>query len=415
MELVSTMEINGEEREIADAVAREQCAANAEGIDNLNSNLSQLEIDLKMLGYTVPKEMPVQNYVDSDGVFHQRVGRVDLGSLSWNYYNSLFTSEIVNTIKPTGADSNYPSGYCIKYEREIGNNFTNKNKVFTFAANDGRIFIKDSSYTDAATFKNAMKGVYLYYELATEKTISVDGNEAVTKVNDSLSQLDISQVDLKMLGWSVPKECPIQNEVNGNQFTQNVNRIDMGEADWQNHSTDLWMFPIPTDANKPISIGYSPDFEIFNASSFANTQEGKINLGHGVAVFYRNSQLSDVNAVKSFMNGKYLYYKLSNLITKTIDGNEVVVSLKNDLYEKLKVISVSLSDVMVSAMSSTTVDLPQEYIDAGYVIANILSKPDTGLSYTTGSETSIIIRNNTDSAVAFAPTTTVKVLIAKIG
>ena len=39
MELVSTMEISGEEREIADAYAREQCAANAEAIDGINSNL----------------------------------------------------------------------------------------------------------------------------------------------------------------------------------------------------------------------------------------------------------------------------------------------------------------------------------------------------------------------------------------
>lgn len=39
MELVSTMEISGEEREIADAYARGQCAANAEGIDGINSNL----------------------------------------------------------------------------------------------------------------------------------------------------------------------------------------------------------------------------------------------------------------------------------------------------------------------------------------------------------------------------------------
>ena len=45
MALVETIEISGEEREIADAVAREQCAANAEGITELNSNLSQLEYD----------------------------------------------------------------------------------------------------------------------------------------------------------------------------------------------------------------------------------------------------------------------------------------------------------------------------------------------------------------------------------
>ena len=33
-----------------------------------------------------------------------------------------------------------------------------------------RLYIKDTSYTDAATFKTAMSGVYLYYELATPTT-----------------------------------------------------------------------------------------------------------------------------------------------------------------------------------------------------------------------------------------------------
>lgn len=45
-------------------------------------------MDLKMLGWSVPRECPIQNYVDSDCVFHQRVGRVDLGSLNWRYSTS---------------------------------------------------------------------------------------------------------------------------------------------------------------------------------------------------------------------------------------------------------------------------------------------------------------------------------------
>lgn len=53
MELVSTMEISGEEREIADAVARGQIATNAqniaantEGIAGLNSNLGGLSFSI---------------------------------------------------------------------------------------------------------------------------------------------------------------------------------------------------------------------------------------------------------------------------------------------------------------------------------------------------------------------------------
>ena len=43
-----------------------------------------------------------------------------------------------------------------------------------------------------------------------------------TEVKESISQQSTEMMDIKMLGWSVPRECPIQNEVNGNQFIQKV-------------------------------------------------------------------------------------------------------------------------------------------------------------------------------------------------
>lgn len=145
--------------------------------------------DLNVLGWVVPEEMPIKNYVDSDGVFHQRVDRVNLGDFYWDLHptiSGLFsTSTSFNLIKAPSSDNEIPNAYCSKYElhRYIDIELYDKNiSVNAF----GVIRIEDNSYTDATAFKNAMKGVYLYYELATEKTINVDGNEAVTKVNDSL-------------------------------------------------------------------------------------------------------------------------------------------------------------------------------------------------------------------------------------
>ena len=60
MAVTDTIEINGEEREIADAYAREQCAANAEGIAELNSNLSALD-NSKLKGYTVEYNVPANS------------------------------------------------------------------------------------------------------------------------------------------------------------------------------------------------------------------------------------------------------------------------------------------------------------------------------------------------------------------
>ena len=58
------------------------------------------------------------------------------------------------------------------------------------------IYIKDPNY-DSSTisqFKADNKGVYFYYELATEITKPVDGNEAIKLLNDKLGNTDISAI-----------------------------------------------------------------------------------------------------------------------------------------------------------------------------------------------------------------------------
>lgn len=148
-----------------------------------NAQQNTETMDLKMLGWVVPEEMPIKNYVDSDGVFHQRVGRVDLGSLDWvyvKYAKSMYTSNSIG-LKPITKNIISTNGYIGTDD----NNPTNWNDKIIFA-NDSYIYIKDLSYTDANTFKQALKGVYLYYELATPITYTIDGNEALTNVNESL-------------------------------------------------------------------------------------------------------------------------------------------------------------------------------------------------------------------------------------
>ena len=152
-------------------------------------------IDLKMLGWSVPKECPIQNYVDSDGVFHQRVGRVDLGSLDWRYetrpsrFNANFSSvKFVSNTTPIVA-------YSTKYDIYSFNTAINKDKAIGVFGSNGIasiLAVLDSSYTDADTFRNAMQGVYLYYELAEEILIKVDGNEAVTQIKNDLGGLSFS-------------------------------------------------------------------------------------------------------------------------------------------------------------------------------------------------------------------------------
>lgn len=178
-----------------DATAYEPYIPSVKMLAEENAQQNTEAMDLKMLGWSVPKECPVQNYVDSDGVFHQRVGRVDLGSLDWSYvtnpnrFNADFNSvKFVSTSTPIAA-------YSTKYDIYSFNTAINKDKAISvWGSNDIARFlvVVDSSYTDATTFKNAMKGVYLYYELSTPITMNIDGNEVTERLNESLCDYNLN-------------------------------------------------------------------------------------------------------------------------------------------------------------------------------------------------------------------------------
>ena len=111
----------------------------------------------------------------------KHLGWVDLGSLNWTYWNStygFYSTDLNSLIKLSG----YSNGsifplVCSKYIRVIFASVATENKVISFYKSDAtRLVIKDTTYTDATTFKNAMKGVWLFYE--TEDEVADFLNEA---------------------------------------------------------------------------------------------------------------------------------------------------------------------------------------------------------------------------------------------
>lgn len=102
----------------------------------------------------------------ADGSVNRRYGVVDLGTLDWTYQNGYFTTTGISSKKPGQFNiicRAYPVGSVLGDDKTIIGN-----------ASSVRIYITDSAYTDAATFKTAMSGVYLVYELATPTTESAD-------------------------------------------------------------------------------------------------------------------------------------------------------------------------------------------------------------------------------------------------
>lgn len=101
----------------------------------------------------------------SDGTVERRYGVVDLGSFDWIASNKRFNS---NTSIPSivRVTTNLISP---KYTPDMKAATRELDKSIC-VTNGGYIYIYDTSYSDAASFKTAMSGVMLVYELATPTT-----------------------------------------------------------------------------------------------------------------------------------------------------------------------------------------------------------------------------------------------------
>lgn len=113
---------------------------------------------------------------ESDGTVNRRYGIVDLGTLTWTYNDTYtdFSTPVVSGMAQPSA-TNAPNAITGKYVGIVYERPTTADKVFMIGrAGVNYIRIRDTSYTDAQTFKTAMSGVYLVYELAEPSTETAD-------------------------------------------------------------------------------------------------------------------------------------------------------------------------------------------------------------------------------------------------
>lgn len=102
-----------------------------------------------------------------------RVGVVDLGTLTWVYnstasHSNFYTAGLKDVIAKPSAITVIANIRCSKYESVRWSQLVSNGQIAEYI--NGWVAIIDSSYTDAADFKEAMNGVLLFYELNTPTT-----------------------------------------------------------------------------------------------------------------------------------------------------------------------------------------------------------------------------------------------------
>lgn len=137
-------------------VSKTELSASETARDSIDTQL------LNAIGGTLRQCLCVKESLDFNNT-----GVVDLGTLSWAYRSadnvfSLAGGSTISTLKTNGKVLSTLYKTNITYADELNNM-----EVSTTNSYNGHdIVIKNTSYTDAATFKNAMKGVLLAYEKA---------------------------------------------------------------------------------------------------------------------------------------------------------------------------------------------------------------------------------------------------------
>ena len=118
---------------------------------------------------------------ESDGTVTRKYGYVDLGSLTWGYSGGVFICSNDLGVKARGEDFK-----CIRYINSGTKQASNmEDKTLQLlTTNYNNIWVKDSAYSDADTFKASLNGVYLVYELATSTTETADAFQNPQLVND---------------------------------------------------------------------------------------------------------------------------------------------------------------------------------------------------------------------------------------
>lgn len=137
-----------------------------------------------------------------NGTITRRRKRIDLGTLNYQSGTSgIFFSDVLTDTPEFNISTTDPKVINPKYiyASSAYGNLTN-DKVFCI--NGGRIWIVDTAYSDVATFKAAMSGVYFEYPLATPTT------EQGTAFAENIPCDDFGS-----LSWTQTKGIPQGNEI----------------------------------------------------------------------------------------------------------------------------------------------------------------------------------------------------------
>lgn len=198
-----------------------QCTAFAP-YDSIGLQIGETVTPIDMQGHTLaglPDGTRDELDIDAAGVktIGQRVGVVDLGTLTWTYDASTarFIAAIASKAECTATADGIRLA-CANYAARTPTYFSAPSSSFGAdvmsecysSGHRQQIMVADARYTDAATFKAAMSGVLLYYELAEPQTIELGYITPPAIPSGSVVSIDATLTPTIDLAWWTEEALP---------------------------------------------------------------------------------------------------------------------------------------------------------------------------------------------------------------
>lgn len=157
------------------------------GVDAIERLANGDALDDKLSSIVLPAPMTLGGAINSHNTFAvtpsgytftRNVWKADLGSLSYAYNNSVFSTDIGN-IK-TQANDVVVNALCPLYLPVTRNDFVTNTPNMTMRVDNNQstpyLYFRNNAYTSSTDFKTAMSGVYIHYELSTPQIITIPKN-----------------------------------------------------------------------------------------------------------------------------------------------------------------------------------------------------------------------------------------------
>ena len=262
-------------------------------------------------------------------VYEGKYSFVNLGDLNWVYGGGVFTTYDVNDFPFSASGWEGLTNFmCSKYsysDWDLVDNPAGHDKQMCMRYVGGQYYtrVSDSDYTDVASFKAAMNGVYLLYELATPDTPSItetDFNNIVASFNANGQTFTVA-FGQTVYGGVYDKS---------GRLTITHGIVDLGTLDWYGApiGADTYFYAYPTDIKEPSDI-YTVASVLTSIYSTVSWGEFASATNNTIAVFSNairilDTRFSDPNDFKTAMSGIMLAYELATPIEISVPSISVL-------------------------------------------------------------------------------------------